>query len=72
MAKEWTIPTVLRELRRVTLEMSQQASDIMKGTAYTVDELVADLTKFHMNKEMEIPGQTTIPVPEYTEENKGE
>ena len=63
MAKKWTIPTILRELRRVVLEMND--TDIMDSklrSDYGVRDMLNGLTKFHMDKEMEIPGQTAIPV----------
>ena len=65
MAKEWTIPTVLRELRRVVI--GAEGVDIMdvKDT-YKVSDMVEALTEYHMHKEMEIPGQTAILIPEYT------
>ena len=57
--KAWTIPTILRELRRVILEID--GYDIMKPSGtYDVTKMIEDLTKYHMGKEMEIPGQTAI------------
>ncbi len=58
--KAWTIPTILRELRRAVMEQSKGTVDIMKVEGYDVAVMVKDLTTFHMNKEMEIPGQTAI------------
>lgn len=60
--KQWSIPTVLRQLRRVVAEAIDL--DIMAGenSPYTVETMVNDLTLHHMNKQMEIPGQTSIPV----------
>ena len=60
--KSWTIPTILRELRRAVLEQSKGTVDIMKVDEYDVAAMVKDLTAFHMGKEMQIPGQTAIPV----------
>lgn len=62
--KQWTIPTVLRELARVTYDMD--GSDIMSVSSgqWEVKALIDDLTRFHMDKEMEIPGQTSIPTDE--------
>ncbi len=58
--KQWTIPTILRELQRVTLEMD--GSDIMNISSgqWDVKALIEDLTRFHMDKQMGIPGQTSI------------
>ncbi len=58
--KTWTIPTILRELRRAVKEST--GIDIMETTTYKVEDMVGDLTQHHMNKEMEIPGQTAIVV----------
>jgi methionine synthase I (cobalamin-dependent) len=65
--KNWTIPTILRELRRVYEEAT--GADIMhtETSGLTVEEMIEQLKDFHMEKEMEIPGQTAIPV----EDEKG-
>ena len=62
--KQWSIPTVLRELQRVTLEMD--GGDVMNVSSgqWDVKALIEDLTRFHMDKEMEIPGQQSIPTDE--------
>lgn len=64
MAKLWTIPTVLRELDRVLKDAGKSGIMELGESNYTVSQMVADLTDLHMKKEMEIPGQTSIPVPE--------
>ncbi len=53
--KQWSIPTVLRELRRVVDEVT--GSDIMEVKEYKVSDMVNDLTTYHMDRQMEIPGQ---------------
>ena len=60
MPKQWTIPVILRELRRVMLDASEQAYDIMEPGEGSVTEMVTMLTEYHMEKEMEIPGQTSL------------
>ena len=57
--KQWSIPTVLRELRRVVEEAVN--TDIMEVKEYKVSDMVNDLTTYHMDRQMEIPGQTSIP-----------
>ncbi len=57
--KQWTIPTILRELRRVVLEVEEV--DIMtEDVPYKVQDMVKALTTYHMGKQMELPGQTSI------------
>jgi len=62
----WQIPTILRELRRVTLEATEEAYDIMEPhtNAMQVTELIGLLKDHHMKTEMELPGQTSIPIEE--------
>ena len=62
MAKEWTIPTVLRELRRVYMDATD-GEDIMNSPV-PVAKVISGLTEYHMQLEMgvEIPGQTVIPI----------
>ncbi len=60
--KQWTIPTILRELRRVVLEVEE--IDIMTEASYKVEDMVKALTTYHMGKQMELPGQTSIPTDE--------
>ncbi len=65
--KKWTIPTVLRELRRVYDE--GMGADIMTtATAgLTVDEMIDQLTTYHMELQMlppQIPGQSSIVIDE--------
>jgi len=60
--RKLTTPVILRELRRVVLEATDGNSDIVKGTALTVDAMIELLTSAHMFKDMEIEGQTAIPV----------
>jgi hypothetical protein len=68
--KEWKIPTILRELRRVVLEA--EGRDIMDPINIgdlKVTQMVSFLTTHNMVKEMEqIPGQTSIPVPKEKDE----
>lgn len=60
MGKQWTIPTILRELRRVVIDAG--GPDIMTEQAqgYQVDSMVEDLKQRHLEKEMQIPGQLSI------------
>ena len=59
--KQWTIPTILRELDRVLKDAGKSGILEQGDSQYTVATMVDDLTDLHMKRQMEIPGQTSIP-----------